>query len=791
MWNMKARHPFLLLAALLSVSVAASGATYYVSSVSGNDSYTATQAQNQATPWKTLSKVNSFFSSLNPGDQVLLQAGSVFTGPLLATKSGTASQLITISIYGTGAAPIINGFTSLTGWVSVGGNVWQAPCTGCGLRVNMVDIAGSSQPMGRYPNTGAADGGYLQVQSFNGTTSFTDSHLGATNWTGADLVIRKNNWVIERDAILSQSGTTINYQTGSVFTPTVKFGYFIQNSLKTLDQNGEWYYDPVAGKMNLYSTTNPSGTSIQASKIDTLAKFYFANYIKLNGIVFMGANKVGISFYNSSTVTVTNCKVLFSGVDGIDGLYSNNLNIDYCTVDYSNSDGIYLNGSQNMVQDSKVQRTGTFPGMGNALDSYQAISVLGGYNTVLHNVVDTTGYTAINFMGNNNTIQNNLVDYFCYVKDDGGGIYTWSGDLAPTASKNTGWVTSNIVVHGVTAPAGTDSITQGIAHGVYLDENTTECYVTGNTVSHCSAGVFFQDTRNIAVQNNTLYDNAGQIVIRHAATTGVFAGNDVSNNFAVSNVDTENVIVISSVGPSSAIPSFAYMHNNHYAQVLSSANFCHVSMSNINTTANFGAWQATYGQDIVYSLLLPLNFLPYTINSLIGSDLYTKGTITLPFLNAVTGTRVVAPTVVGPLDASTWYATSFTIASPDNVHTMLVFLEQVTLPYPQLTQVIPVAMTTPSITRTLAFQTTAATASGGLVFQVQNSDPRISVSNITLYRANVTTNNPDQNVIFQYNASKAAVSLTLSGTYQDAGGTVYTGTVQIPAYGSLLLFKKT
>lgn len=791
MWNMKTRHPFLLLAALLSVSVAASGATYYVSSVSGNDSYTAAQAQSQATPWATLSKVNSFFSSLNPGDQVLLQAGSVFTGPLLVTKSGTATQLITISIYGTGPAPIINGFTSLTGWVSVGGNVWQAPCTGCGLRVNMVSIADSSQHMGRYPNTGAADGGYSQVQTFSGTTSFTDSHLGATNWTGADLVIRKNNWVIERDAILSQSGTTINYQTGSAFTPTVRFGYFIQNSLKTLDQNGEWYYDPVAGKMNLYSTTNPSGTSIQASKVDTLAKFYYANYIHLNGITFIGANKTAISFYNSNTVAVTNCVIRFSGVDGIDGLYSNGLDIDYCTVDYSNNDGIYLNGSYNMVQDSKVQRTGTFPGMGNPADSYQAIMVLGNFNTVLHNVVDTTGYTAINFIGMNNTIQNNLVDYFCFVKDDGGGIYTWAANLAPTASKNTGWVTGNIVVHGVMAPAGTDSVTLGIAHGIYLDENTTECYVRGNTVSHCTAGVFFQDTRNIAVQNNTFYDNVGQIVVRHATPTGVFAGNDVSNNFAVSNADSENIIVISSVGPSSAIPTFAYMHNNHYAQVLSTANFCRVSMTDINTPANFGAWQSTYGQDIVYSTLLPLNFLPYTINSLIGSDLYTKAAITIPFLSAVLGTRVVAPTPVGPLDSATWYATSFTVASPDNIHTMLVFLQQSTFPYPQLTPAIPVAMTTPSITRTLAFQTTAGAAFGGLVFQVQNSDPRISVSNITLYRANVTTNNPDQNVIFQYNASKAAVSLTLTGTYQDAGGTVYSGTVQIPAYGSLLLFKKT
>jgi hypothetical protein len=91
----------------------------------------------------------------------------------------------------------------------------------------------------------------------------------------------------------------------------------------------------------------------------------------------------------------------------------------------------------------------------------------------------------------------------------------------------------------------------------------------------------------------------------------------------------------------------------------------------------------------------------------------------------------------------------------------------------------------------VAFQATGSTANGGLVFQIANTEAGISVSNITLYQANVTVNNPDQNVIFQYNATNSSVSLGLSGTYQDATGATYSGTVSIPAYGSILLFKKT
>ena len=53
---------------------------YYFSSSTGNDSYTSLQAQNPLTPWQTLGKLNSFFSSLIPGDSVLLKRGDVFVG---------------------------------------------------------------------------------------------------------------------------------------------------------------------------------------------------------------------------------------------------------------------------------------------------------------------------------------------------------------------------------------------------------------------------------------------------------------------------------------------------------------------------------------------------------------------------------------------------------------------------------------------------------------------------------------------------------------------------------------
>ncbi len=793
---MKAKNP-ILIAALLVSWLSTHAATYYVSSISGNDSYTSTQAQSQATPWRTLAKVNSFFGSLNPGDQVLLQAGSIFMGPLLVTKSGTASQMILISTYGSGAAPIINGFAGLVGWANVGGNIWQSmPCAACGVAVNMVEIADTAQYMGRYPNVGTANGGYAQVQSYSGTTSITDSHLASgPNWTGAQLVIRKNTWVMETDKILSHSGSTITYQNQSIYKPTVKFGYFIQNSPSTRDVDGAWYYNPSTKQMRLYSKTNPGSfaTPVQASMIDTLLKANYVQYVKINGITFQGANRTGMSFYHSNQIVITNCTIRFSGVDAVDGLYSNYVNIDYDIISNSNNDAVsFTSGNGNEVQDCQITRTGMIPGMCNPINSEVGVYLNGNNSVVQRNTIAYSGYSGISFEGTGNTFANNYINYFMCVKDDGGGIYTFNGQSSVTQKHLTGYITGNIIDHGMASLAGTDSTQAAIAQGIYLDENTTECYITGNTVTGCTGGIFFQDAQNCSFQHNMLYDNSpGELVFRHDNPSLTLDGNDVSLNTIVTNVNTENNVIVSSTGVSTALLSMAYMHNNYYAQVLPGTQQYHLSFTDMYAEGSFGAWQGTYREDVTYSSMLPVSFSPYTVNYLIGGNLYTRGAITSPFTAVPTGSRVVVGNPVGPLTGGTWYTANFTMTAPDAMHSMLVFLEELVVGYPQESTVVSVPMQSGTHNYTVTFQDYKSVAAGALVFQIANTEPGISVSNITLYQANVTVNNPSQNVIFQYNPTKSSVSLGLSGTYQDATGASYSGTVSIPAYGSILLFKKT
>lgn len=792
--KMIAKNPVLLFSLLLCVGLSANATTYYVSSVSGNDSYSATQAQSSKTPWKTMAKVNSFFGSLNPGDSVLLEAGSVFTTSLYILKSGTAAKPIVISVYGSGNMPVISGFTSMSSWTSAGGGVWQSPCSSCGGVVNMVMIGDSSQPMGRFPNAWSnADAGYDQIQSFNSNLSITNSHIGASghNWTGSKVVIRKNRWVIESDSILSQSGNTVTYNTGSDFAPAVKYGYFFQDNINTLDQPGEWFYNQKSKLMDVYSASNPSAMGMQVARIDTLVSFRAAEYVVLNGIAFQGANKTAISFLNSSFNTLSNCTIRWSGIDAIDITNSNGLVINNVLIDYTNNDAINAAGNYNTIQHCTIRRTGAIPGACMPLNSAIGIFLNGNNNKVQYNTVDTTGYSGISFQGVSNTIANNLINYFCFVKDDGGGIYTWSGNLDSTVNKSTGWITGNIVLNGVTAPGGTDSSVAGIAIGIYLDENTTECIVTGNTVAHCTSGIFFQDARNCAIQNNTLFDNKGQIVMRHALSSGTFGGNDVSGNYGVSRLDTEYIVEASSIGPTSALGSFGYMHDNHYAQLATGSYFYLMAMSNFNGTGTFGSWQTTYAKDVALSNLLPVSFPPYTVNSLIGSDLYTKGNISTPFSSAPAGVRVITSAGVGAIESGYYYVLNYTMTASDNAHIMLNFLEENAVPYIKLSSVISTPTVPPSSNNTVVWQATGTYPSALLVFQLGSNVPTLSLSNITFYHANVTINNPANDYIFQYNAGTSTMTLPLSGTYEDAAGNTYSTSVKIPAYGSVVLIKKS
>ncbi|BBH22310.1 hypothetical protein Back11_36550 [Paenibacillus baekrokdamisoli] len=77
---------------------------YFVDSVTGSDS---NDGKSQSTAWKTFSNVNN--TTFAAGDRILLKKGGVWNERLFPKGAGTNAEPITITSYGSGSRPIING----------------------------------------------------------------------------------------------------------------------------------------------------------------------------------------------------------------------------------------------------------------------------------------------------------------------------------------------------------------------------------------------------------------------------------------------------------------------------------------------------------------------------------------------------------------------------------------------------------------------------------------------------------------------------------------------------------
>ena len=89
---------------LAPATAMAAGTTYYVDATAGSDANTGLSP---AAPWQSLTRVDA--TTFAPGDQVLFHTGETWSGQLHPLGSGAAGAPITISSYGGGARPHIDG----------------------------------------------------------------------------------------------------------------------------------------------------------------------------------------------------------------------------------------------------------------------------------------------------------------------------------------------------------------------------------------------------------------------------------------------------------------------------------------------------------------------------------------------------------------------------------------------------------------------------------------------------------------------------------------------------------
>lgn len=591
----------------LYTDYASIGAIYYISST-GDDTRTSAQAQNQATPWKTPAKVNSVFSTLNPGDQILFKAGEVFNGTLKINKSGGAGNPIIIGSYGTGAKPVLNGLTTLSGWVLISPGIYESPAISTLVPVSIVAINNKSYGMGRFPNLdNTADRGYLYFQSHNSNISITSSSVNSstTNWTGAELVLRSKRFELDRYAITSHAGGTLSHAASGA-VPTDNFGFFIQKDIRTLDQFGEWYYNPVTKKISIFTGGSaPTGYIIQVNTLDTGASIRNFDNITLDNLAFKGYGLRTIDNYTASNITIKNCDISLSGADAVFGAFTTNLNFSNNTITNSNSSAMDLTNACNSstIQNNVIRNSGTIAGMGNNTShAYSAIVLIDGVNNLIdHNTIDSTGFSPVRFFGNTNSVQYNYISNFGYILDDVGGVYIPLNGADSTAAVTQSGIsiTNNVISNGTGAAWGTNSPGTGSAHGIYFDNNVNNVVVDNNSVSNCFAtGIYVHNDKNITVTNNTFFGNGIAFQTVHdVANQFNTRGLVINNNKFVGQLLTDKSANFKTI--LNDINLFGTINNNIYARPLDD-NLTITTTVNSSTTTqrNLSAWQTFSGHDL-------------------------------------------------------------------------------------------------------------------------------------------------------------------------------------------------
>ena len=519
---------------------------------------------------------------------------------MIISRSGSSGKPITIGAYGTGANPVITGFTTVSGWTNLGSNIWESTnAISAASPVNMVVINGVNTRMGRYPNTG-----YLTYQSFSGKTKITSSSLsGSPNWTGAEAVIRKQRWIIDRNPITAQSGGTITYTPSSVYDGQAKYGFFIQNDSRTLDVQNEWYYNRSTKKLRIYSTSAP--VNVQVTTKDTLVYMKYRNYITFDNLSFRGSNKDAFVVLSSANVTIQNCSIDYSGFDAIWGAQnwgkpSSSFVLKNSVINHTNNNAIFLASEFTgaLISHNTFKNTGMIVGLSGSGDGMAcAIQTKANNVIVEYNEIDSVGYVGIGFYNNNTIVRNNFVNGFNFVKLDGAGIYTWvgTGNAPYTGQK----VLNNIVMNGFGDNSGTTATGNPISHGIYMDDWSANVEVAGNSVANCPhSGIYLHKAHDLNVHNNTSFNNNQYQLLMVSSDLGSLIRNDkVKNNIFVSKASTQFVGGFQSV--INDIKSFGTIDSNYYARPISDIIIFNIAINNYKSVFGYtlAQWQPYAGFD--------------------------------------------------------------------------------------------------------------------------------------------------------------------------------------------------
>ncbi|MCP4543856.1 MAG: right-handed parallel beta-helix repeat-containing protein [Chloroflexi bacterium] len=549
----------LLFAPVVPVILAA-GTTYYVSSSDGNDDG---DGLSEGAPFETIAKVNAL--DLQPGDSVLFKCGDTWQAEqLVVGESGIESDPITFGSYPKDCTdkPVLSGSRLIEGWAVHSGSIYVADLSASEFPMGINQLFRDDQRLllGRWPNLDAGNGGYTFVDSHTaGGSQIVDNELPSVNWTGAIVHLKNIRWSMIDRQVTGSGGTILTLNRGfsclvSGWGACTGWGYFINDHLDTLDQDGEWYYDTADRKVYLLSASGvPSNVegSVILEEAETLRhgglmlsdgsatayvvidNFEIKNWFN-HGIGTPGG--MGGDIYHHITVrNVTIKDVDAAGVrlsswlerpsndrkglrGGHDMLFEDNV------IDGANHFGITgyfaastFEGNQfkNIALIENLNKSGmgcgitrdecTENGDGFRIRCYDVRD--SGYgNTLRYNRFEKIGYNGVDVFGPDTTIEKNVIIQSCYSKADCGAVRTFgTGNFATTEVYSVRLI-DNVIVDIPGNVDGCHESRAAFGMGLYVDHYSRDVESRGNTIiSTTITGINYQRSTG-QIMDNTVYN---------------------------------------------------------------------------------------------------------------------------------------------------------------------------------------------------------------------------------------------------------------------------------------------
>ncbi|MBN1771800.1 MAG: right-handed parallel beta-helix repeat-containing protein [Deltaproteobacteria bacterium] len=798
-------------------------ADYYVSA-EGND---AADGRSPETAWRTLDKVDAELANVEPGQRIAFRRRDAFHGTLHVTRSGTAGSPITFGAYGAGPRPVITGFTRVTGWTAEGGGVQSAVVAG-ESPPEVVVVDGVPYGPGRWPN----EGEWAHYESHVGRDSITDDELAASpDWTGAELVLRANEWAIVRNAVTGHAGSTIAFASAlpesAEYDLKDGWGYFVQHSRAALDAFGESYYDSATATLYLYfGAEDPEAHAVDVATLDTLAAFASGtDHVTFEELAFAGALEQGLEIGGNDFVTIRDCEIAFPGNYGIRVDGSTSCSIRAVEIADANDKGIFASyGAHDLhVDGCTIRDTGTLAGVG--LTSTQAhigIYAARGDNTVLeNNRILNTGYSAINHGNTNGIVRNNFIDTYCSMMVDGGGIY-YGGQTA--AGNMT--VEGNIVLHGVGAPGGLPPDRPlSAANGIYVDYNTLHgVAIRGNTVKHCvGGGIFIHESQNIEISDNTVLDCRQAMRFQDSGLGVGIRGITMTGNVFAGRTADQPTLWARTSDVSNDFELWGGFDDNHYVRPIDDdRTITAVADGWDSAPLSLPEWRALSGQD-AGSQTSPLTFPPHVVEATLGANLFANGgfdagidgvacwndagncapshdashldggALAVTFDARVPTGNSLLTLGVGPVSSERTYALRFSSLARAEGSAYRVYLRKRGEPWTVLSEVDDAPIAVARLEREVVFAEPLDEADAVIVFSIGAADSTNNTlwfDNVELHEAAVRYTDPDDHLRLEYNATDADRVVPLDDTWFDVHGTAHSGTLTLAPFTSMLLMRE-